>query len=92
MKRLLAIGALALTGCATNNSGVIATGADTYFVSRQSGNALKGMANLKAEAYGEAGQFCAAKGRTLQVVSENDAKPPYILGNYPKTEMQFKCV
>ncbi len=49
------------------------------------------MSKLKAEAYGEAGRFCGAKGKALQVVSENDAEPPFILGNYPKTEVHFKC-
>lgn len=80
-----------LAGCAAN-SGVVPMGTDTYFVSRQAATAFTGMGTLKAEAIGEAGQFCGAKGKTAQVVSENDAKPPYIFGNFPKTEIQFKCV
>lgn len=92
MKKTLLLVALILSGCATNNSGVISTGADTYFVSRQAGSALRGMANLKAEAIGEASAFCGSKGKSLQVLSQKDAEPPFILGNYPKTELQFKCV
>jgi hypothetical protein len=91
MNRAYFVAALLLTGCASN-SGVVAMGADTYFVSRQAATALSGMANLKADALGEAGQFCGAKGKTLHVVSQKDAEPPFILGNYPKTELQFKCV
>lgn len=49
------------------------------------------MGTLKAEAIGEAGQFCGAKGRSMEMVSENDAQPPYILGNFPKTEIIFRC-
>ncbi|MBQ5963174.1 hypothetical protein [Massilia sp. ZL223] len=90
MKKSILVCVAILAGCASN-SGVVAMGQDTYFVSRQSGNALAGMANLKAEAIGEASQFCGSKGKALQVTSQKDAEPPFILGNYPKTEIQFKC-
>lgn len=90
LKKTVLIAAVLLTGCAAN-SGVIAMGPDTYFVSRQAATGFSGMGNLKAEAIGEASQFCGAKGKTLQVISQKDAEPPFILGNFPKTEMQFKC-
>lgn len=90
--KLLALSALLIfSGCAVN-SGVVAMGQDTYLVSRQAATGFSGMANLKVEAIGEASQFCGAQGRSLQVVRETDAQPPYILGNYPKTEIQFRCV
>lgn len=79
-----------LCGCAAN-SGVVSMGQDTYFVSRQAATGFSGMGTLKAEALSEASQFCATKGKAVEVVRETDAKPPYILGNYPKTEIQFKC-
>lgn len=88
---LIAVGFASVSGCASN-SGVVSMGQDTYFVSRQAASAFSGMGTLKAEAIGEAGQFCGAKGKAVQMVSENDAKPPYIFGNFPKTEIQFKCV
>lgn len=90
MKKIILVTLVTLGGCASN-SGVIATGQDTYFVSRQAATGFSGMGNLKAEAIGEASQFCGAKGKTLQIVSQKDAEPPFILGNYPKTEIQFKC-
>lgn len=80
-----------LVGCASN-SGVVAMGSDSYFVSRQAATGFTGMGTLKAEAIGEAGQFCGAKGRSMEMVSENDAQPPFILGNFPKTEIKFRCV
>lgn len=80
-----------MAGCASN-SGIVAMGSETYFVSRQAATGFTGMGTLKAEAIGEAGQFCGAKGRSMEMVSENDAKPPYILGNFPKTEIKFRCV
>jgi hypothetical protein len=93
MHKLLAgaVLSLGLVGCASN-SGIVATGADTYFVSRQAATGFSGMGTLKAEALGEAGQFCGAKGKSLQVINETDAQPPFILGNFPKTEIKFTCV
>lgn len=91
MRWLAVLLAAVVTGCASN-SGVVATGADTYFISRQASTGIAGMANLKAEAIGEASQFCGAKGKALSVTSQKDAEPPFIFGNYPKSEVQFKCI
>lgn len=85
------IAATMLAGCASA-SGVVAVGPDTYFVSRQAATGLSGLGNLKAEIISEAGQFCVTKGKAVQVVHETESKPPYILGNYPRAEMQFTCV
>jgi hypothetical protein len=93
MSKLMMVAFLAVSvlGCASN-SGVVSMGQDTYFVSRQATTGFTGMGTLKAEALGEAGQFCGAKGRKLQLLSESDAKPPFILGNFPKTEIKVACV
>lgn len=91
MKKLLLLGVAALAGCASN-SGIVTMGPDSYFVSRQAATGFSGMSSLKAEAMTEAGQFCTGKGKTVEVISENDTKPPYIFGNYPRTEIRFKCV
>lgn len=91
MKKLLIIAVAILSGCASN-SGVIATGGDTYMVSRQAATGIGGLGNLKAEAYGEAGQFCGAKGLVPQVTQETESKPPFVFGNYPRAEIQFRCI
>lgn len=67
-------------------------GQDTYLVSRQAATGISGSGNLKAEALTEAGQYCATQKRALQVVSMTEAQPPYLVGNYPKAEIQFRCV
>ena len=83
--------ALILTGCAAN-SGVVSMGQDSFMVSRQAATGFSGSGNLKAEAITEAGQYCSSRGKTVQVVNSTEAQPPYILGNFPKAEIQFKCV
>lgn len=91
MKKITLLIAFILSGCASH-SGVVSMGSDTYFVSKQAATGIGGMGNLKAEVISEASQFCGAKGKALQVVSQKDAEPPFVLGNYPKSEVQFKCV
>jgi hypothetical protein len=80
-----------LTGCAAN-SGVVPIGKDTYMISRQAATGFSGSGTLKAEAFQEANQFCFALAKDVQVVSTHEAAPPYILGNFPKAEVQFMCL
>ncbi len=82
---------LLVAGCASN-SGVIPMGNDTFFVSRQAATGFTGSGTLKAEALTEAGKACGALGKSVSVMRESSAKPPYILGNFPKIEITFKCV
>ena len=80
-----------LTSCA-QNSVIIPMGGDTYMVSRQAATGFSGMGTLKAEAMKEAYAQCQQSKKIVQVLETIDAKPPYILGNFPKTEIRFKCV
>jgi hypothetical protein len=92
MKIIIALTvAAALTGCAAN-SGVIPMGQDTYVISRQAATGFSGSGTLKAEALTEAGQHCGAQKKSLQVITMTEAQPPFIFGNFPKAEVQFKCV
>lgn len=82
---------LLLTGCA-QNSGIIPMGNDTYMVSRQAATGFTGMGTLKAEAMKEAYAQCQLSGKSVKVIETIDAKPPFILGNFPKTEIRFMCI
>jgi hypothetical protein len=83
--------ALFLSGCAAN-SGVVPIGPDTYMVSRQAATGFSGSGNLKAEAFREAHQFCTTQNKVMQVVNTSEAQPPFVLGNFPKAEVQFMCL
>lgn len=91
MKRMLFAGVIVLSGCASN-SGIVPMGQDTYIVSRQAATGFSGMGTLKTEAITEAHQYCSGRNKSLQVINTTDAQPPYIFGNFPKTEIQFRCV
>lgn len=83
--------ALFLSGCA-QHSGIIPMGDNTFMVSRQAATGFSGMGTLKADAMSEAFQQCQKTGKSVHVIETIDAIPPYVLGNFPKTEIRFKCV
>lgn len=87
---LMALVALGLTGCASN-SGVIPMGPDTFMVSRQAATGFSGSGTLKAEAIKEAGAHCIAYGKQLRVLHVTEAQPPFLLGNFPKADVEFAC-
>lgn len=90
LKRLALSLLIACSGCAVN-SGVVQTGKDSFMVSRQAATGFTGSGNLKAEAINEASEHCATKNKSLLLISSTEAPPPYIFGNFPKAEIQFKC-
>lgn len=87
----IATSILLISGCASN-SGVAPMGGDTFMVSRQAATGFSGTADLKAESLREANQYCTERRREMIVVSATESKPPFILGNYPRAEVQFRCV
>lgn len=79
-----------LSGCAVH-TGVVEINSNTYMVSRQAATGFTGKGNLKEESLSEAHLFCKNKSKSLKVISIQEAQPPYILGNFPKAEVQFVC-
>lgn len=91
MKRLVLLVSLALAGCASS-SGVVRLGSDQFFISKQAATGFTGMSALRAEALQEAYAECSKYGKSVDVVSTDEAQPPYILGNYPRVDITFRCV
>jgi len=87
----IAVVLVALTACASH-TGVVSMGRDTYMIAKQQATGFPGLGNMKAEIIGEASTHCAGLGKELQVVSTQETQPPYILGNYPRSEIQFMCL
>jgi hypothetical protein len=80
-----------VAGCAVN-SGIVPMGNDTYMVSRQAPSGFHGMGKLKADAMREAYEQCQKSNKAVAVIEAIDAEPPYVFGNFPKTEIRFKCI
>ncbi len=75
----------------------VATGAgmpgnEAYRVFVQGATGFVSMQSVRDDAEQRAHQFCERKGEEMQSLSETTAKPPYILGNFPRIEIVFDCV
>lgn len=80
-----------ITGCASN-SGVVPIGPDTYMVSRQAATGFTGLGTLKADAFREASAHCVSEGKLIRVTNTTENPGPYILGNFPRADIQFMCL
>ena len=87
----IAVISLGVIACASH-TGIVQMGKDTYMVAKQQATGFPGLGNMKAEIIGEASQYCSNLGKELQIVSTQETQPPYILGNYPRSEFQFMCL
>jgi hypothetical protein len=84
---------LLIASCAAN-TGVVPNGSGSYIVAKQAATGFPGIGNLKAEALEEANRYCASlpgSGHQLFVTRSTETQPPYVLGNYPRAEIEFRC-
>lgn len=65
-------------------------GKDTYMVSRGDNSPTASLTTIKITALNDASAYCAKTGNTYVVVGGYDV--PRSLGQFPQTEIQFKCV
>jgi hypothetical protein len=84
------LSALWLFGCASY-TGVVPMGQDTFMIAKQQATGFPGLGNMKAEILTEANQHCAQQGKEMVVVNTTESQPPYVFGNYPRAEVQFRC-
>lgn len=93
--RWIAIPLLTLTSllasCASN-TGIVPMGRDTYMIAKQQATGFPGLGSMKGEIITEAVQFCESKGKEFQITNTIETQPPYVLGNYPRSEIQFMCL
>ena len=91
MRVYSAIAALMLlSGCAIN-SGVQPFANDVFYVSRQGATGASSQSDLRGAAMNEARAFCEQREQPFQLVELIEAHPPFILGNFPKAEVRFRC-
>lgn len=79
-----------LTACASN-TGTIAVGQNQFSIEKQQSTGAPGLGNLKAEVYSEANAFCSSQSGNLETVTYEQTDPPYILGNFPRVSLTFRC-
>ena len=67
-------------------------GADAYRVFVQGTTGFVSIQSVRDDAEQRAKEFCARKHQTMESLAETTAKPPHILGNFPRVEIVFDCV
>ena len=87
----MALGTFFLMAGCSAQTGVVPTGQNSYLVAKQAATGFPGLGNLKAEALQEANQYCVGRGSDLFVTRSTETQPPYVLGNYPRAEIEFRC-
>jgi S1-C subfamily serine protease len=91
LKLLVVFVAIVLASCAVN-TGIVPYGPNTFVVARQAATGFSGSGDLKAEVLREADQHCKTLQKAVRVIAVKEAQPPFILGNFPKAEVQFACL
>jgi len=80
-----------MAGCAAQSS-VVPIGQGDFTITKEASSGLFGTGSLKVDALQEASAHCSSFGKTIQVTNVVETKPPYVLSNYPRVDLQFRCV
>jgi len=65
---------------------------EPYRIFRQAATGFVSLATVRANAEQASIAFCERKDRVMHGLTETAAKPPYILGNFPRIELVFECI
>jgi putative oligomerization/nucleic acid binding protein len=76
----------------TVTTGTAAPGNEAYRVFIQGATGFVGIQSVRDDAEQRAKEFCGRKDKVMESLSETTAKPPYILGNFPRVEIVFDCI
>jgi hypothetical protein len=82
---------LTAAGCA-EDTGVGAMYGDVLSVTRQGATGFSSATAVRSEAMAEAQAHCISQKRELFLVELQENKPPFMLGNFPRTEVRFMCL
>lgn len=83
---------VALLASCASHTGIVPFGDQKYMIAKQQATGFPGLGNMKAEIIGEGAAYCRNQGLEFELISTTETKPPYILGNYPRSEITFACV
>jgi Short C-terminal domain len=64
----------------------------SYRIFQQGATGFVSISAVRADVEEQAVRHCERAGKTMHSLVETAAKPPYILGNFPRVELVFECV
>lgn len=80
-----------LGGCAAN-SGVVSLGADRFMVSRQGSYRVLWSRDTQGGRSSRGGTVLRQEGKAVYVLKTTESEPLYVLGNFPRAEVEFMCL
>lgn len=91
MRHLVLGAVLALAACASQ-SPVTTLAGDVFTVSRQGATGAASQSDIRGATMNDARAYCEARNQRFEMVELVEARPPYILGNFPRAEVRFRCL
>jgi Short C-terminal domain len=67
-------------------------GAESYRLYEQGATGFVSLQSVRSEVEERASAHCDRSGKVMHGITERDATPPYMLGNFPRVELVFECV
>ena len=67
-------------------------GEKQYRIFHQASTGFTPISSVRSSAEQRVIEFCHREGKAPNIVRETSAKPPYILGNFPRVELEFECL
>lgn len=90
-KQLSLVALVALLAACATHTGVVPLGQGKYMIAKQQATGFPGLGNMKAELIAEGHAYCISGGGEFELLGVQETQPPYILGNYPRSEIVFAC-
>jgi hypothetical protein len=66
-------------------------GAERFRVFQQGATGFVSLDSVRNAVEDIATRFCSRKGKALRPVRERRSRPPHVLGNFPRAELEFEC-
>ena len=83
--------ALLLAGCAASTGPAQLYG-DVLSLTRQGDTGFSSANEQRLQALADARGHCGSIEKSFFLVALNENKPPFVLGNFPRAEVQFMCL
>lgn len=65
---------------------------EVYRIFQKAATGFVSLQTVRENAEQASSTFCEGKNKTMHGLVETAAKPPYILGNFPRIELVFECI
>ena len=91
MKKSIIICLCLLTVACGKNSGITPMADDVLFATRQAASGFSGVGTIKADLLDDARIHCQKSSEKVEIIRIWNNEGPFIMGNFPRAEIEFRC-